>query len=228
MSWATGEGISGQRVVVRFLVPNETWMINALIGSMLGMMTPFNWDQVGAVTDAQAAAAFSDIFFGVRVQPNTVGSIWWFPNNLMQWINQDESQGPSQFLQADGSELSVVSYPELYAIVGNLYGGDMTVFNLPDLRGRTAIGTGTGSGLSARTLGANVGEEDHALLEAENSAHTHSYSTSEITGLAVGPGEFPVVIGPPTPFFTGFSGSGTPHNNMQPSAVLTAYIQAFP
>lgn len=45
----------------------------------------------------------------------------------------------------DGSLLSIAVYPELYAVIGTTYGGDgQTTFALPDLRGRTVIGAGTG------------------------------------------------------------------------------------
>jgi microcystin-dependent protein len=177
----------------------------------------------------------------VRVQPITVGSIWWFPNNLMQWVNQDPTQGPSQFLQADGSDLSVVSYPDLYAIVGNLYGGDGTHFFLPDLRSMVVIGAGQQSGYSNRILGAIIGEEDHTLNTTEmpvhshaDAGHTHGYIPALPNATTIGPGA-PQPTAVPGVAITdiGFSniqnsGGGGPHNNMQPSSALVAYIQAFP
>lgn len=44
---------------------------------------------------------------------------------------------PSGWLYCDGREISVESYPELYAAIGTTFGGDgETGFQLPDLRGR--------------------------------------------------------------------------------------------
>lgn len=43
--------------------------------------------------------------------------------------------------------------------------------------GRAIVISGTGSGLTARTLGATFGEESHALTSAENGAHTHTGTT---------------------------------------------------
>lgn len=50
---------------------------------------------------------------------------------------------------------------------------------IPDTRGRNVLGTGAGSGLTARTLGATGGEESHLLLSGESGvpAHTHTYVT---------------------------------------------------
>lgn len=49
---------------------------------------------------------------------------------------------------------------------------------LPDGRGRSPLGAGTGSGLTARTLGAFDGEEDHTLTAGESGlpAHSHNFN----------------------------------------------------
>jgi microcystin-dependent protein len=46
----------------------------------------------------------------------------------------------------------------------------------PDLRGRFVLGSGTGSGLTARTVGGTGGEEKHTLTTAELPAHNHAVS----------------------------------------------------
>lgn len=54
---------------------------------------------------------------------------------------------PSYFKLCDGSAISRSTYATLYAIIGTAYGtGDgSTTFNLPDLRNRIPIGSGTGT-----------------------------------------------------------------------------------
>lgn len=52
-------------------------------------------------------------------------------------------------------------------------GDGSTTFNVPNLKGRAAIGSGQASGLSARRLGVKLGEEDHTLTTDEIPAHTH-------------------------------------------------------
>jgi len=54
---------------------------------------------------------------------------------------------------------------------------------VPDLRGRTVLGAGTGAGLSARTLAATVGAETHTLGVTQIPSHKHytSGTTSTIS-----------------------------------------------
>lgn len=78
---------------------------------------------------------------------------------------------PSGWLVCDGSAVSRTTYATLFAAIGTTWGtGDgSTTFNLPDLRGRTPIGAGTGTGLTARTLGTHdIGAETHTLTAAES------------------------------------------------------------
>jgi len=46
----------------------------------------------------------------------------------------------------DGSAIDRLSYAPLFSLIGTTYGaGDgVSTFNIPDLRGRCALGTGTG------------------------------------------------------------------------------------
>lgn len=71
---------------------------------------------------------------------------------------------PPGWLICDGSAVSRSTYPELFDAIGINWGvGDgSTTFNLPDLRGRTVIGAGSGTGLTTRTLGdMSIGAETH-------------------------------------------------------------------
>ena len=52
---------------------------------------------------------------------------------------------PEGFLPANGQFLSISQNPALFALLGTTYGGDgISIFVLPDLQGRTAVGTGEG------------------------------------------------------------------------------------
>ena len=68
---------------------------------------------------------------------------------------------PTGFLECAGAAVSRSTYSDLFGVIGTTYGtGDgSSTFNLPDLQGRTAIGSGSGSGLSSRSLGATGGFE---------------------------------------------------------------------
>lgn len=51
---------------------------------------------------------------------------------------------PTMFLLCDGSEVAKASYPELYAVIGDVFGtaSDATLFRLPDLRECVPVGVG--------------------------------------------------------------------------------------
>ncbi|MCF7918090.1 tail fiber protein, partial [Candidatus Gracilibacteria bacterium] len=93
------------------------------------------------------------------------------------------SSAPSGWLLCDGSAVSRTTYASLFTTISTTYGtGDgSTTFNVPDLRGRTPIGAGQGSGLTNRTLGATGGEESHALSTAELSSHSHTLTNGTVT-----------------------------------------------
>jgi len=83
-----------------------------------------------------------------------------------------EDQG---WLFADGTAVSKSIFAALYATIGGVDSGGGALFILPDLRGRTLIGAGTGAGLTARTLGGLVGVEGVALADAEIPQHKHTF-----------------------------------------------------
>jgi Phage Tail Collar Domain len=82
---------------------------------------------------------------------------------------------PSGWLLCDGSAISRTTFAVLFSAISTTYGaGDgSTTFNVPDCRGRTLIGAGSGSGLTARARGATGGEETHALSSGEGPVHSH-------------------------------------------------------
>ena len=82
---------------------------------------------------------------------------------------------PAGLLPCDGAAVSRTTYAALFAAIGTAYGvGDgSTTFNVPDRRGRVAIGDGTGTGLTARTRGQMVGAEVHILAPGEIPGHSH-------------------------------------------------------
>jgi microcystin-dependent protein len=82
---------------------------------------------------------------------------------------------PLYWMFCRGQILSIANYSALYAIVGNIYGGDgQTTFQLPNLSSRIAIGAGQGSGLTGYQLGEMVGTEGVTLLVNEMPLHNHA------------------------------------------------------
>lgn len=135
------------------------------------------------------------------------------------------STAPSGWLACDGSAVSRTTYADLYSAIGTTWGtGDgSTTFNVPDLRGRALIGDGTGSGLTARTLGTqNIGAETHTLAESEMPAHTHTIAKGGTAAAGSYTAQSATVSGNHTSSSTGGGGA---HNNMQPSAVVKFIIK---
>ena len=140
------------------------------------------------------------------------------------------STPPTGYLLCDGTAVSRAAYAALYAAIGVTYGvGDgATTFNLPDARGRAALGVGTGSGLTARALGASGGEETHVLITSEIPAHKHPWLDGYTNPGASAPGAGGVEFNGNnnTTLNTGENtGGGGAHNNMQPYWVNATFIR---
>ena len=90
---------------------------------------------------------------------------------------------PSGWLLCDGSEQSRATYPRLFGLLGTTHGAGngTTTFNLPNLAGRFPLGSGSGAGLTPRTVAAKGGEEKHTLTIAELPVHDHGAVTGATT-----------------------------------------------
>jgi microcystin-dependent protein len=104
--------------------------------------------------------------------PSGAGGATLPPGTIMDYAG---ATAPSGYLLCDGAAVSRTTYAALFAAIGTAWGaGDgSTTFNVPDFKGRVAVGAGLGTGLTDRALAANGGEEDHQLIIAELAAHTH-------------------------------------------------------
>ncbi|GGY37177.1 microcystin dependent protein [Bacterioplanes sanyensis] len=86
---------------------------------------------------------------------------------------------PRGFAEANGQLLAISSNSALFSLLGTNYGGDgRTTFGLPDLRGRTPVGIGTGPGLQNIRQGAMPGREFITLNILNLPSHTHSATVS--------------------------------------------------
>ena len=86
------------------------------------------------------------------------------------------------------------------------------------------MGSGTGSGLTARTHGAQFGTETHPLTVGEMPSHSHTYSGSSSTTLGNTRAQLTAAGETATPS-TNAQGSGTAHNNVQPNLALRRIIK---
>jgi len=94
----------------------------------------------------------------------TIGEIRMFAGNF----------APRTWAFCSNQLLPIAQNTALFSILGTTYGGNgQTTFALPDFRGRTAIGTGQGPGLSNVQLGEIAGAQSVTLTTGNMPAHTH-------------------------------------------------------
>lgn len=189
-------------------------------GALQELTFPNSWTKYGALSQADSAALFVDMFDAFCFGEGPCRMI----GELIAYAG-DTSPKP-EWLICDGSEVAQADYPDLYAVISDLYGAASAgAFRLPDFRGRSPSGAGTGTGLSAVTVGEMYGQENHVLTVAEMPAHTHSTGNS-LTGAAVMPGEGPVLVPNPLPATTGSTGGDGGHNTIGPRLGITYLIVA--
>lgn len=155
--------------------------------------------------------------------------IWMFGGNF----------APRNWAYCDGQLLPISQNTALFSLLGTTYGGDgRTTFQLPDFRGRVAVGARQGAGLSNRPLGSRGGQETVTLTipEIPNHGHPTSVAVSAAAGeegtvngqfLANSPNSFNedatsgATLGGVT---SGNTGGSQAHNNMQPYLAMNYVI----
>src|SRR5437016_6330681 len=138
-----------------------------------------------------------------------------------------------------GQLLSIAENSTLFNLIGTTYGGDgQTTFALPDLRGRTTIGTGQGPGLSNFVIGQAGGAEEVTLTPAQLPAHTHpaigsSTAANSVNAGGCVPGSGQTIYrqnatpAAMLPNMCSTVGGSQPHNNLQPYNTLNWIISLF-
>ena len=90
---------------------------------------------------------------------------------------------PKGWAECNGQLLPINQNQALFSLLGTTYGGDgRTTFALPDLRGRTPIGVGSG-----HVLGERAGEAAHTLQVTEMPVHGHGLNGTSTPGNTVMP-----------------------------------------
>jgi microcystin-dependent protein len=86
---------------------------------------------------------------------------------------------PRGWALCQGQILAIAQNTALFSLLGTTYGGNgQTTFGLPDFRGRVALGTGQGPGLSPYSLGQVGGSERFTILPSQLPTHTHPFTGS--------------------------------------------------
>lgn len=82
---------------------------------------------------------------------------------------------PKNWAYCNGQTLAIAQNQALFSLLGTTYGGNgVNTFALPNLQGRTPVGTGQGAGLSNYTLGEVTGAETTTLTINNLPPHMHN------------------------------------------------------
>lgn len=203
------------------------------------MPYPLETDTPDVAADIHALATALDGVFG------PVGAI-------MQYAAATDPASGT-WLICNGRAISRTTYSSLFSTVSTTYGGGdgSTTFNIPDLRGRIAVGvdaSGVHLGTAKPTLASSGGEENHTLSSTEMPSHSHGVTDpGHVHGLLEGQATLIQGTGAPQAsvmiyegsYFslntdthtTGISinnaGSGGAHNNLQPYLALNYIIRVL-
>ena len=160
-----GDFYEGDEIEARVAVNDKAFIIGNGGSSARSNALTVDWN--GNVI-GQAMAGIIQMYAGAATQTITNGIA-------------TVTGAPDGWLICDGSELLKSEYPELAAALSNTWGtpSSSDYFKLPDLRGRAPIGVGTGTGLTARTLGDAPGSENiqahtHSFTQPKTPNHTHT------------------------------------------------------
>lgn len=225
MGYLTPDITPGNAVCRVLFIPDDEQYLAIVRGALQELTFPHNWVKFGMLTPDIAAQNFVDMFdkfcFNVG-NCRMIGEIVAYAGN---------SSPTDKWLICDGGEYDAVDYPDLYAVIGVIYGSSGSgLFNVPDLRGRALSGTGAGTGLSGVALAQQYGEESHSLTVAELPAHNHAYDPVvvgdlDVEGVGV-PQPNAAQIIPAVTENTYDTGSNTAHNTIGPRLGATYLIVA--
>jgi len=234
--WLTPSTPTSGFICRRLLIPDSVEFLAIVKGALLPLIYSSNFEPFGSLTPDETAAYFQDMFVDFSYATDRTCRV------IGEIVPYAGSTPPTtDWLLCDGRSLARADFPDLFTVIGITYGAvDGTHFNIPDLRGRVPLSSGTGSGLSARSLGDSFGEETHQLTVAELAAHTHTDSghthvegnaTASVGAAITG---VPVPSAVPSVGVTGTGnasistdGADTAHNNMQPGLVINFMIVAL-
>ncbi len=187
-----------------------------------------NWLREVLVTLLVNAA---DDSAGVTLKEN----IPWLPGDIA--IAAHSGTRGQGWIPCDGSQISRASFPALFAKIGTTWGAGngSTTFNVPWFDGKTLVMSGTGSGLTSRSVGQTGGLENSTLPTHTHNifdpGHAHgSASYLKVAGASIavsGPGNVSAVNPEIAVTNIGIfsSGSSPIGTNMMPFAVCRAWIK---
>lgn len=175
----------------RYLVPRADWDANHFIRIR-------TVDGEGDKNQWQPSAS-GQLLNGTQGDETSARS----PGEISKWAGPNI---PAGALRANGASHSVALYPALFAELGYLHGGSGPNFNVPDLRGRHAIGAKENGTL-------NLGADEGLLEAARSTGHGHLVDTSQQSLITDGTQEFTPFDQQDNPVPSDSQGESTSHSH---------------
>ncbi|ALY08995.1 tail protein [Arthrobacter phage Gordon] len=137
---------------------------------------------------------------------------------------------PPGWMLCDGAAISRTTFADLFAAIGITYGSGngTTTFNVPDFRGRVAVGYDS-TQTEFDALGKKGGSKTHALTVAEMPSHNHTvkgYQGVDNKDFSGTSNAFAAADAATIAYDqqTASTGTGAAHNNLQPYSVAQYVI----
>lgn len=213
-TFIVGSGVGDNYATLLFPIVDVDWFKQAVMGALFELTDPVNWIEMGDVAVSFAveeSAQMIDGFQFMNFNPFPVGIVLPFGSDI----------APNGYLLCDGSTYDIGDYPELFDVIGYVFGGSGVDFVVPDLRDRTVVSMG-----SVFDFKDDGGEIDHQLSTSEIPSHTHSIPLTTSLPAQAGVGFAGDVTVPVVTSSTGSTGGDGAHNNMQPFLTLNYVIYA--
>jgi microcystin-dependent protein len=213
----------------RLFVPSGMEWEALVRGALASLLDFTKWQAFGSVSVEDTLAYFNEAIFQTFKWRSCmeIGSIFW-------WAGATDAF-PENCLMCNGACYDQSEYPELYAVIGQVYGaGGVDQFCVPDLLRKFIQGYGI-----PEFPGDTGGEAEHTLTLDETPAHSHTVDshlhTIPVEPFALRPASagVPVPVASPGVGATGYAspgtdskGGGQSHENRPPYLCLTPLIVA--
>jgi hypothetical protein len=136
-AWLTPDTVAGSTRCYRLSIPDDEASMAFVVGALLLLTDPENWEEFGDKTPDEMADIFDAVLQDLSKRRSCVET-----GTLFYWAGEI---APTHGLPCDGSEVLVADYPELYAVIGDSWGtpSDGDHFVLPLLEDVFLLASGT-------------------------------------------------------------------------------------
>lgn len=195
-------------------IPNGDQYLANVLGCLQTLTFDYSYSQFGLLTPLESAQAMIPMFDAICFNQGVcrvIGEVICYAGAT--------SPNPN-WLECDGSSLLRSDYPDLFGVIGVIYGSvDGSHFNLPNLADIVVAGKG------AYSIGTSFGEPAHTLTLPEIPSHAHGYLSSVPTVINGGL-EAPATASTSSVSITDSVGGGGSHSNYQPTLSMNYLIVA--